>query len=142
MLLEEQVVHQQSVGPHVDLRAIGFFAEELGRHEDRCPYDFLVYLLLHCKAKVTQLVQCMLTLLLDEHVVGFDIPVHHFPLSDKLQSSSQLVCNLQGLGLSQRATLRHDVLEVSIRAELKDHGNVVLGEEAVEDAGGKEIVNI
>jgi len=142
VLLEEKVVHQQTVGPDIDLRAIGFLAEQLGRHEDGRAHYLLVHLLLHCEPKIAQFVERVVAFLLDEHIVGLDIAVHHLLLNYELQSPRQLVRYFQGLPLAQRSALAHYVLQISIGAKLEYHRDVVLGEEAVEDAGGEEVVQI
>ena len=142
MLLEEQVVHQQAIGPHIHLRTIRLLSEQLRRHEDGRADDILVDLLLHRKPEVPQFVQRVIILLLNEHIIGFNVTMHHLPLCDKLQPPRELIGDLQCLFLLQRAAFGDDVLEVAIGAKLKDHGDVVLGEEAVEDLGGEEVVDV
>lgn len=84
----------------------------------------------------------MIVFLLNEDIIGFNVTMHYLSLGDKLQSSCQLIRNLQCLFLLQRAAFGHDVLEVPIGAKFKYHGHVVFGEEAVEDLSGEEIVNV
>ena len=51
-----------------------------------------------------------------------------------------MVSDFQGLGLKYWTMFADDVFEVAVRAKLKDHYNVVLGEEAVIYSGGEEAV--
>jgi hypothetical protein len=53
-----------------------------------------------------------------------------------------LVSDFQGLGLKYWTMFADDVFEVAVRAKLKDHYNVVLGEEAVIYSGGEETVRV
>lgn len=142
MLLEEQIVNQQPIGPHIHLRPVGLLAEQFGRHEDGSAHYLLVHLFLHREAKIAQLVERVVAFLLDEHIVRLDVAVHHLLLSYELQPPRQLVRYLQGLPLAQRPPLAHYVLQIAVGAKLEYHGDVVLCEEAVEDAGGEEVVQI
>ena len=84
----------------------------------------------------------MIVLFLNEDIIGFNVTMYYLSLCDKLQSSCQLICNLQCLLFLQRAAFGHDVLEVAIRTKFKDHVHIVFGEEAVEDLSGEEIVYV
>lgn len=142
MLLKEQVVNQQTISPHIHLRTIRLLSEQLRRHEDRRAYDLVIDLLLHRKPEIPQFVKSMISLLFNEHIIGFNVTMHYLPLCDKLQAPRELIRYLQGFFFLQWAAFGDDVLEVAIRAKFKYHGHIMFSEEAIKDFCGEEIINV
>ena len=78
VLLEQNIVNQQTIGPHVDLRAIRFLSEQFWGHEDRSAHDILVDLFLDCKTEVSQFVDHVARFTLVEDIVRFDVTMDYF----------------------------------------------------------------
>lgn len=140
VLLEQDVVNQETIGPDVDLGTIGLFSEQFGGHEDRSAYYVLVYLFFDGKTEISQFVYHMPRVPLIEYVVGFYVPVDYFPPRNKLQSSGQLVRYFKGLGFRNGSPLGDHVLQTTIRAELQNHDHIMLGQETVKDPRGKQTI--
>lgn len=109
MLLEEQIVNKQSVGPNVDLRTIGLFSKQFRRHEYRGAYYLFVDLFFDCESKISQFVESMNSLLLDEDVVRLNVPVDDLAFGNELQSSRKLIGDFEGFLLAHRSSLGNDV---------------------------------
>ena len=142
VLLEQHVMHQQPKRPYIHFGTISLLPENLWRHEDRSAHDFFVYLFFHCETEVSQLVQQIVTLFLQENVVWFDVSVDHVVFRYELDSPSKLVHNLECLWLRKSPSLGYNLLQIAVRTELQNHGNVGFSQEAIVYFGREHSVRV
>ena len=60
----------------------------------------------------------------------------------ELNSASKLIHDLERFRLRESSVFVNDLVQISIRTKLKNHGNVILCEEAIVNFGGENSVGV
>ena len=142
VLFEEHVMTQEPKSPNIHFWSIRLLSENLWRHKDWSAYNLFINLFLYRKPEISQLVQCVSTLFLQENIVGLEISMNYVVSRHELNSASKLIHDLERFRLRESSIFVNDLVKISIRTKLKNHGNVILCEEAIVNFGCEHSVRV